>query len=198
MRRWLLKKDDAVALEEIKTLNEAELLCTPRGQVLLLPGERSVFALNAEIERRLADERRAFWSSTPKDEALAEVRKLAGIQSREQIGEPDFEEAGRVDRAEYHIDKFILRTRSGVPLPGLAADGAPGGPIEALVKQGYVVVAIDLRGIGETAGARPDALLGDWKNYYLAYLLGDSLVGLRAERSRHCTRLPSNRTCLPR
>ena len=95
----------------------------------------------------------------------------------------------------------MLQTDAGVPLAGLtyhpaqpnahaylylhedgkAADGKAGGPIERLVKDGYVVVAIDLRGTGETAAGKPDALLGDWKNFYLAYLLGQSLVGLHTE-----------------
>src|SRR5262245_39376065 len=65
---------------------------------------------------------------------------------------------------------------------GKTADGAPGGPIEKLVKEGFVVVAVDLRGIGELASDdKKDPLLGDWKNYYLAYLLGQSLVGIHAE-----------------
>jgi hypothetical protein len=107
-----------------------------------------------------------------------------------------------VDRETYHIDKFTLQTPSGISLPGLTyhpaeprgeaylylhedgktADGAPGGPIEKLVKEGFVVVAVDLRGIGELASAdKKDPLLGDWKNYYLAYLLGQSLVGIHTE-----------------
>jgi pimeloyl-ACP methyl ester carboxylesterase len=110
-------------------------------------------------------------------------------------------ETGRVDRADYHIDKFVLHTASGVPLPGLTyhpqkpgrdaylylheagkhADGAAGGPIEKLVNEGSVVVSIDLRGTGETAGGRPDALLGDSKTYFLAYLLGQSLTGLHTD-----------------
>lgn len=201
MRRWLLGKDDAVALEPIKTLSEAELLCTEPGQVLQLPGERSVFELNGEIADRLAAERRAFWEKTSKSEALAAVRKLVGVRPLAELPEPKMVEAGRVDRDGYHIDKFVLEAGSGVPLPGLtyhpaqpgrdaylylhedgkAADGAPGGPIEKLVKEGYVVVAIDLRGVGETASGKPDALLGEWKSYYLAYLLGQSMVGLHAE-----------------
>src|SRR4029079_9503120 len=56
MRRWLLGKDDAVALDSIKVLPEADVLCTERGQVMLLPGELSVFELNAEMEQRLAGE----------------------------------------------------------------------------------------------------------------------------------------------
>jgi pimeloyl-ACP methyl ester carboxylesterase len=49
------------------------------------------------------------------------------------------------------------------------------------VKDGSVVVAIDLRGIGETSTGKTDTLLGDWKNYYLAYLLGQPLLGLHTE-----------------
>jgi cephalosporin-C deacetylase-like acetyl esterase len=201
MRRWLLRKDDAVTLEPIKTLSESELYCTERGQVLMLPEERSAFDLNGEIEDRLAAARRTFWEKTSKAEALSAVRRLVGVRQLAEMAPPNMIEAGRVDREGYHIDKFVLKTDSAVPLPGLTyhpaqpgrdaylylhedgktADGAPGGPIEKLVKEGYVVVAIDLRGIGETASGKRDELLGDSKNYFLAYLLGRPLVGLHTE-----------------
>jgi len=35
--------------------------------------------------------------------------------------------------------------------------------------------------LGETAVGKPDALLGQSKSYFLAYLLGQSLVGLHTE-----------------
>ncbi|HEX5104134.1 MAG TPA: acetylxylan esterase [Pirellulaceae bacterium] len=201
MRRWLLGKDDAVTIEPITPRSVEELHCTDKGQVLLLPGEKSVFDLNAEYEKTLAEKRREFWKKTPKAEALEAVREQIGIRPIADLPAPKMDEAGRVDRDGYHIDKFVLHTGSGVPLPGLtyhparpvddaylylhadgkAADGAPGGPIEKLVQAGNVVVAIDLRGTGETAGGKPDALLGQWKSYYLAYLLGQSLVGLHTE-----------------
>ena len=145
------------------------------GKVLLLPGEKSVFDLNGEYERALVERRREFWEKTPKAEALEAVRASVGVRPIADLPAPKMDEAGRVDRNGYHIDKFVLHTGSGVPLPGLtyhpakpvddaylylhedgkAADGAPGGPIEKLVQAGNVVVAIDLRGIGETAG-------GEW------------------------------------
>jgi len=201
MRRWLVGKDEAISLEPIETRPESDLLCTEKGQVLLLPGERTVFDLNVEIERRLAHERREYWSKTPRADALAAVRKTVGVRPLSEITPPQMTEAGRVDRADYHIDKLVLETDSGVPLAGLTfhpqkpqrdaylylhdggktADGAPGGPIEKLVKEGYVVVAIDLRGTGETEARRQDKLLGDAKTYYLAYLLGQTLVGLHTE-----------------
>jgi cephalosporin-C deacetylase-like acetyl esterase len=201
MRRWLLDKDDAVALAPIATRSEAELLCTEKGQVLLLPGERSVFELNAEYLGRLADLRKTHWDQMPKSDSLAAVRKTIGARSLSEISSPKMVEAGRVDRAEYHIDKFVLHTDSGVPLPGLTyhpqkpgrdaylylhedgktADGAAGGPIEKLVMEGSVVVSIDVRGTGETAAGKSDTLLGDSKTYFLVYLLGQSLVGLHTE-----------------
>ncbi len=202
MRRWLLEKDDAVVLDKIVIRTEEELRCTEKGQVLLLPGERSVFDLNAEIEKGLAEKRKELWDAKLlQPSLLEEVRGKIGIRPLKKLAEPRFTDVGRVDRDGYHIDKFVLQTDSGVPLPGLTyhpekprdeaylylhedgklADGAPEGPIEKLVKDGFVVVAVDLRGIGETAAGKPDALLGDWKNYYLAYLLGQSLVGLHTE-----------------
>jgi cephalosporin-C deacetylase-like acetyl esterase len=201
MRRWLLNKDDAVTVEKIAARPEAELLCTEKGQVMLLPGERSVFDLNADIEQKLGTERKTYWQKTPKDEALAAVRKLAGVRKLADLPTPKHTDIGRVQRDGYHIDKLTIDTGSGVLLPALtyhpktpqddaylylhedgkAADGAIGGEIEKLVHEGFVVVAVDLRGSGETAAGKADPLLGDWKHYYTAYLLGQSLVGLHTE-----------------
>jgi hypothetical protein len=219
LRRWLVGQDDAVALDEMATRTEEELRCTEQGQVLRLPGERSVFDLNAELEQALVEQRREFWEKTPRNEAVERVRQIAGIRPLDQIPEPRMAEAGRVDRDGYHIDKFVLHTDAGVPLPGLtyhpaapradaylylhdggkAADGAAGGPIEKLVREGSVVVAVDLRGTGETASGKPDALLGEWKSFYLAYLLGQPLVGLHTEDTIAAGRFVANyKTSEPR
>ena len=40
---------------------------------------------------------------------------------------------------------------------------------------------MDLRGQGETGSGRRNEQLGDWKTYFLAYLLGKSLTGMRVE-----------------
>ena len=58
---------------------------------------------------------------------------------------------------------------------GKAADAAPGGAIERLVQEGTTVLAVDLPGTGQTKAASES---GDG---YMAYLLGRSYVGLRAE-----------------
>ena len=60
--------------------------------------------------------------------------------------------------------------------------------MEKLAQQGYIVLAVDLRGMGETErGDNPRirwtiGLFGpDYHEFMLAYLLGKSYVGMRAE-----------------
>ncbi len=55
------------------------------------------------------------------------------------------------------------------------------GRSKNLVKQGYAVVSVDLSGQGETSSGQRDVNLTDWKTFYLAYLLGESIVGLRVD-----------------
>ncbi|MEQ8786296.1 MAG: acetylxylan esterase [Pirellulaceae bacterium] len=212
MRRWLLENNDAVELPDITAHAEKELLCTPRGQVLRLPDERSVFDLNRQRETQLAKQRAAFWKKASRDEALAAVREKVGVRPLDKIGKLTMEKAGRVERDGYHIDKVVLTTPEGLPIPALtyhpadprqdaylylhdggkAADGGKDGPIEKLVSQGYVVVAVDLRGFGETASPRRDATFGEFKYYFLSYLNGQSMVGLRTEDALACGRWVAN------
>ncbi|MDA1050228.1 MAG: acetylxylan esterase [Planctomycetota bacterium] len=201
MKRWLLDRDEVVPIAELTTRSPADLLCTPSGQVLHMPDERSVFDLNAERQAQLATQRQNLWEAEPREVMVENIRERAGVRRKEALKPPKFKDAGRIQRDEYHIDRLILRTDSGVPLPGLTfhpqspqddaylylhddgklGDSEPDGPIEQLVGDGYAVVSIDLRGQGETASGKRDELLTDWKTYYLAYLLGKPLLGLRVE-----------------
>ena len=201
MKRWLLNQDEAVPIAELHTRPPEELLCTESGQVLTLPGERSVFDLNAAYEAQLAVQRRKLWEAQPRDEIISSIRQLVRVRPPEQLTPAKWDDIGRVQRADYHVDKLVLRTDSGIPLPALTfhpkspqddaylylhdsgktGDSEPGGPIEQLVGEGYAVVSVDLRGQGETAAGNRNPQLGDWKAYYLAYLLGTPLVGLRVE-----------------
>jgi cephalosporin-C deacetylase-like acetyl esterase len=201
MRRWLVGKDDVVPVADLAVHPERDLLCTESGQVLKLPDERSVFDLNAEYEQELAAKRRASWEKETKAALTEQVRETVGVRPLDQLKPPVFKDLGREKREGYHIDKLVLTTDSGVPLPGLTfhpqipddaaylylhddgkpADGAAGGPIEKLVSDGYAVVAVDLRGQGETGAGKRDPLLGDAKTFFLSYLLGKSLTGLRTE-----------------
>jgi len=163
-------------------------------------GEKSVFDLNAEYDKELAPKRQAAWAKASQEDRLATVREKLCIE--ESVSKtPTWRDIGRVDREGYHIDKLVLNSPSGIPLPALTfhppdadetaylylhdsgkeCDEDSIKYIEDLVKRGHVVVTVDLRGQGETGSGQLDALLTDWKTYYMAYLLGKPLLGLRVE-----------------
>jgi hypothetical protein len=166
-----------------------------------LPDERTVFDLNAEYEAELARKRAELWQTHSHDEITAKIRLLLGIRDASELKPPQLLDVGRVKRDTYHIDKFVLRTDSGVPLPGLTLhppapsddahlylhdDGKIGdtgadGAVQSLIEEGHVVITVDLRGQGETASGKRDPLLTDWKTYFLGYLLGKPLLGMRVE-----------------
>ena len=118
----------------------------------------------------------------------------------------------KIQRPRYLLEKLSLSMEDGIALPALlflpedvkpapavlylheggkAADASPGGPIQRLVEQGRVVLAVDLPGMGQT---RPNEKEGDEgekeKDANTAYLLGRSYVGLRAEAILVSARCP--------
>ena len=204
MRRWLMGKDDVVVEPETAVMTDAEIQVTPRGEVMLLEGARCVTDLNVEHLGKLQKAQDELWKD--RDKALAEVRKVAGVRPLNDLPRPKVTPAGEVKRDGYVIEKLILDVDDGVHLPALAfvplkpsgqatlwldgsgkaAQAGAGGEIEKLVQAGQIVLAVDVRGAGETAGkarhAHFNKLCGeDWADVSVAYMLGKSLVGMRAE-----------------
>ena len=213
MSRWLLDKDQPITEPEIKLLSDEEVLCAPGGQVMNLDGARSTYDLNLDLERNLAVRRKKQWANKGRAELLDEVRKAAGMRRLADLPEPKVANSGTVERDGYQVKKIILTPADGIYLPALmfvpdtdagqpavlyiheqgkAADAAPGGPIEAIVKAGKCVLAVDVRGTGETQQPKQGQLSGatglDWKDVFTAYLLGRSYVGMRAEDVLVCAR----------
>jgi pimeloyl-ACP methyl ester carboxylesterase len=180
--------------------------CTEEGQVVLVEGTRTTFDLNIAVEQWLAKERRKYWSNTPKQEALERVREVTGIRPLDQLPDPESRVAGVVKRDSYDIEKLIVEPEDGIWLPGLHffpdkpsgnpvlyvhgggkhVDAGPGGRIRDLVNQGRRVLAIDVRGLGETLrlGDREDYVeyFGpSYRDGSLAYMLGTSFLAMRAE-----------------
>ncbi len=206
MRRWLLGRDEPVTLpafDDFPTLPEAELRCTPRGQVLLLPDEASVFDLNAAVAADHAAARPA-WATRPREALVARVSEVAGCTPAASLPRLTAEAVGTARLEATRTESFVLRGGTGGPLPavvfhperpsggaclivrdgGKAVAAAAGGPVEAALARGLIAVAIDLRGQGETAHGRPDPLLGDWRTFSLAYLLGHAVAGAHADDIR--------------
>lgn len=202
MKRWLLHNDQPVSIKEYELQTVADLQCTKTGQVLTnFEDEKSVFDLNADYAKELAKSRTKLWKDESTAEIKQRIRTSLGVSMEAKIPPPKFTDLGRMKREKYHIDKLVLRCRSGALLPGLTyhppvpsddaylylhdqgkqGDTEKDGPVETLVDDGYAVVTIDLSGQGETASGKRDELLSDWKTYYLGYLLGKPLLGRRVE-----------------
>ncbi len=213
MCRWLRQEDRPVDIDEPAVREAADLQCTPDGQVLLLPGEKSVFDLNSEYATQLAARR----PSTPPDPPQFAER----LCRRLRIDNPTTAAAavvhrrGHFDWAGVRVDRLVLETAQGRKLPALlftppnvrdkpcvllhprgkTGDLAQGRRVRALLEEGRCVLTVDLAGQGETAGPQPDALLGDWKTFFLCYLLDRTLAGIRVQdalaaadfASRHCS-----------
>ena len=213
MSRWLLDKDLPITEPEIKLLSDEEVRCAPGGQVMNLDGARSTYDLNRDFEKDLTGRRKKQWANKGRAELLDEVRRIAGIRKLADLPEPKVTSSGTVERDGYQVKKMILTPEDGIYLPALmfvpgtdaeqaavlyiheegkSAVAAPGGPIEAMVKAGKRVLAVDVRGTGETQQRKQGQLSGaaglDWKDVFTAYLLGRSYVGMRAEDVLVCAR----------
>ncbi|MFO1066323.1 MAG: acetylxylan esterase [Pirellulales bacterium] len=204
LQRWLVGIDRPIAVRPFKEFvlrSEEELRCTDQGQVLKLPGERSVFQLNAETAARMADSRNSNSEARSLEQLRPKLLNALKLPGDFKTARPKSNKAGKVQRETYHIDKLVIHGSGPVPLPALTfhpkdpsdaaylylhdsgkiGDSDVGGEIERLVNEGYVVVSVDLRGQGETAFGKPDAKVGDYRSFYLSYLLGESTVSGHAQ-----------------
>ena len=212
MRRWLLNQVDEVTEPDFDVFSDRQLQCTPQGQVLLLEGARSIFQLYRAEEAKLRRDRERSWRRMTGEERRATVREAAGIRPTSAIPMPEAQAAGTVRRTGCRIEKLILKSADGFPLPALLfvpqnsggertlylnghgkqADAGPGGPIESLVRSGHQVLAVDLTGLGETESTAwrydPKYIGNNSAEYFIAYMLGRSLVGMRAEDVLVCAR----------
>jgi dienelactone hydrolase/pimeloyl-ACP methyl ester carboxylesterase len=168
LRRWLLGKDDAIVEGDLQAVKDAELQCTETGQVLSSLKGKSAFDLNAERETELAAGR----GKLSKGRLLEQVGRLIGVDGPVKAAEG----AGTAGRVVYE-------TEPGIRVPALVTPGeGPGilvvhGEGKAKAREfaaaGRKVIAPDLRGIGETAGA-------EFKEAFLSMHLARPLLGQRA------------------
>lgn len=214
MRRWLADNYEPVGEPEATVKPDAELNCTPKGQVMWLAGAKSIFDLNAEMETRLAKGRKEYWRTTPKQEALQEVRRIVGVRPLGKLPPPVLARLDSQPRDGYTVTNVTLRPEPDIVLAGLLAEptkatgeaylylsgdgkeaaAAAGGPVEALVRQGHTVLALDLPGISPArdiaAGGKQEEYFGTHVNeFFLAYLLGQPYLGMRVEDVLVCGRL---------
>ncbi|MBL9129981.1 MAG: hypothetical protein JNG86_02205, partial [Verrucomicrobiaceae bacterium] len=201
--REVAKLPDSFTDEELRALSmpdwtPQQLQCTPKGQVRLLPGERSVFQINAETAAKLKNAR---------ESGLGPKTILEAIGASETISGPKVEKLAQITRGGFTLEKLALKAENAFQLPALLyTPTKPSGQavlylhgeslttdaaaIEQLVKAGNIVLAAEVRGIGETeTGLRRKAFGAgrfgrDNLEILTAYLMGKSYVGMRTDDVR--------------
>ncbi len=206
MRRWLANDERTVVEPPLKLQSDADLQVTDSGQVMQeFDDEQNVVDFAIDRAAELAASRKQAWQSQDKAQRVATIRRLLG--SRKSAAAPKWtNNIDTIPRNGYTIEKLVIQSPDGVPLPALryipqtkkgdkqrlpailyahgqgkAVDAQPGGPIETLVRQGNVVLAVDLRGCGETADEAKGAKYhnDEFRNAMLAMHIGRPLPGQR-------------------
>ncbi|MBL8237031.1 MAG: acetylxylan esterase [Bryobacterales bacterium] len=185
MSKWLKGVEDDGIEPKFPLATEAELQCTERGQV----GGDTVFTLN---QRRATSVR----GSAP--DVATSARKRTGFSPG--AGAPPVTPYGVIHRTGYRIEKFVYESEPGISIPAVLAIPASGSGMRKAVvyadgggkamaaakldqwmAEGKIVLAIDIRGLGELASERTnDPWFGDAASIQAALLIGRTMVGMRA------------------
>lgn len=203
MSRWLLGEVREIREPEIEILSREEIQVTPRGQVMLLPGEKSVYELNDALLEKLKKERAPF--------SADRVRALAGVRRLQDLPELTVEKLEAIDHPSGNIYPSVMTVDNGIQLPAIRLEGddselseaerkkarppvlalhergksAAFGVVEGYSSLGHEAMAVDIRGTGETLQTNgffyARRFGSDGLDVIMAYLLGKSYVGMRAE-----------------
>ena len=185
--------------EPVEILSAGELTVTPTGQISTSYGGRMIYDVNKDEAEKLIENLKKARNDPASHLLSVQVRakEISGFIPPVDIDTDPFIN-GRYQREGYHIEKLALRGEEDYIIPlllfiphddksrnagiiylhpeGKDSDAKPGGQIEQLVKNGYIVAAVDPLGTGETKNtATRDLAPG-----YTALLLGRSVVGIHA------------------
>ncbi len=194
LQKWLQQNENSAPEPDFAVEKDADLQVTPTGQVATSMKGETVASLNRAHAERIYPTRSASRSG--------DIRSLVSRRLRYTLrpAKPVASAHGSVERSGYRIDKLAIESEPGITLPALAfvpgkkqksfpallylnaagkaADAAPGGDIEALVNSGRLVLAVDVRGWGESGiadGARGYTPL--YRTVMRSFLIGETFVG---------------------
>jgi dienelactone hydrolase len=186
--------------EETEPFTPEEVKITSTGQVATSFGGETVFSLNlkeTENNERLLDASRSN-PATHFPEVLASAKRLSGYMEPLKIEDPVF--TGRIRREGYVVEKYFVKGEGGYVIPYLllkpdepcsraliylhpydkGKDVSEGGAAEWFVRNGFLVLAPDLLGTGETG---PDKIIYNHsyiQKWFASMLTGRSITGIQA------------------
>jgi cephalosporin-C deacetylase-like acetyl esterase len=210
MNRWLKGADQAIEESQIEIESESDLRSTASGQVTVSLNGETIFSLNRAEATRIKPRRKMPSAVGELRNFQREIRDQAQklIAFEKPSGDLKVKTAGQINRSGYRIEKLTFESAPGIVIPALmftpdgasgnrpailylhedgkADEAAPGGKIEELTRTGAAVLAIDLRGMGETREEldRSDAFFtyfGAFESAMTAMLVGKTLIGMRAQ-----------------
>ena len=175
MLRWLAGRDEVVREPEIEILSPEEYTVTLRGQVLLLPGAKSIHDLLREEVAIAAEKRKTFLQHHSTNEVTAKIRSLTAL---DELGwEGDLATGIKSKHDGYSRTEILVRSgntysfpahlfyppeaESGTPVIFLSEQGTDYhlGDILKLVKDGRMVFSLELPGTGSLKQKGKDALV---------------------------------------
>ncbi|HNX84800.1 MAG: acetylxylan esterase [Bacteroidales bacterium] len=204
-RRWLDAGNSPIVREIPAAPAEEDTWCTPSGQVnVMYPGEITMQEYNRRRVTELDAERRRFIEGNNREALIDTLRRLLSVNSDCHEG-VSIETRGSFSVKGHVAEKLIIRRTGEVPLPchlyrntgkgvadtltiwlshkgkaSVAADSTPDGFLPGRYR---VVLAADLRGMGETAEKPqdndPKYYNSEYHNAVLSMHVGQPLPGQR-------------------
>ncbi len=191
-------------VEKIPAIPREELQVTPSGQVSTSYNGETVFSINEKESSELMGKLEISRMET--DRHLLKVKKEAAVLAGydDQKGDIGSVFRGAYQRNGYKVEMYLLIGNGNYAIPvlifvpdqagkkpvviyldpaGKEKGAEAGGRIEEIVKKGYIVIAPDILGIGETS---PDESFYN-ASYFVSVLTGKTLVGTGAEDIRAVT-----------
>ncbi|MEZ4847411.1 MAG: acetylxylan esterase [Bacteroidia bacterium] len=205
-RTWFYNDTASISEPAFSQFSTSGLWATSTGEVTTeFTNEQTVTDLNVAMVDSLADHRADFWAQNTTDSCLNKVRELIRLESYDPV---QVEETDTIDRGDYSIIKLKINSGDHVPVTGLLfipdslsgpapavvyvdgrgkkRDADPDGVLEQLfVDSGKVVLAIDVRGFGETEdnSTKNETKHGnkEHRNAVISGYIGKTLIGQRVE-----------------
>lgn len=213
--RWFNGQKGPVSEPELQPECPESLYCTPTGSLRYASQGDTIFSLILKKQARLPPPRKMPETAAELEsyrlEISQEIRSL--LRYKAVNGPLDIRRLTTTPRKGYHIEKLEFLSEPGIYIPtwvfvpdraragsrailwvseaGKEADGMEFGALEKLARKGCLVVAVDVRGIGDTR-PRHDSEITEPSAFrqlfdvetamsYMAWFMDESLLGMRVQ-----------------
>jgi pimeloyl-ACP methyl ester carboxylesterase len=180
--RWLTDKSRTVREAPAKILSEQELQCTATGQVADTPGATSIATWNHAYAEQIAPGRSV--PGQPSEFEIYKSQVVHRVREITRVGEFRAEIGIMVPDRVFEVGAFARGEALVVAEQGMNDPQVRREVIDPIIAAGYQVVALDVRGWGETSPQLPDFDVGfDWEDFfaYRGLEIGRPLLGQRVK-----------------